>query len=522
MTLKNLKEKINVNRKAVAECSIAIAAILILGIALAKPTINHFPAFTHAWAQSDWYSLSIGFQNNGFDLLHPETLIYNKQFPGWWQTDNGTTITSADFPIHPYIAALLMRMFGTTAPWVFRCWTLTISLIGLFFLFLLSRRLTKNLTKSLLIVIVAATSPVYAYYFNGFLPSMPSLAFVFAGLWAYIVFLQDKKMIYWHLAISFLTLATLIRTSQAVPLVAICCYEAYRMLFIDKKLQINKIQITPVVVSILAIGSYILWNAHLRNLHGSLFLNNLVPAKSFDEVNDVINTMKGRKFCYFGKIQHLLIAETLLAAIAYMILNKMKISRKSLIWFAAIYSFGALLFFVAMLVQFHDHDYYFLDSLYVPLVLIFILAARRLPELNRWWKAIPAILLIVFGCTMFNEAKHCIRDRINDTEDRALQCNSNFEGSCEWLDSLGVSRDAKILTYGAFPQNSPFIKMERKGYSLMWFDNKLIDSIIHFNYDYVIIEDSFDKYELTRIDYATENLDFMASNGKLSIYKRKE
>lgn len=193
MLLQKLKENISTNRKTIIECTIAIAAILILGIALAKPTINHFPAFTHAWAQADWYSLSIGFQNNGFDFLHPETLIYNKQFPDWWKTDNGTTITSADFPIHPYTAALLMRLFGTSAPWVFRCWTLTISMIGLFFLFMLCRRLTKNLIKSLTVVCVAMTSPVYAYYFNGFLPSMPSLSFVFAGLWAYIVFLQDKK-----------------------------------------------------------------------------------------------------------------------------------------------------------------------------------------------------------------------------------------------------------------------------------------------------------------------------------------
>ncbi|MBR2195548.1 MAG: glycosyltransferase family 39 protein [Salinivirgaceae bacterium] len=521
MQLKNLKENISANRKTIIECAIAIAAILILGIALAKPTINHFPAFTHAWAQADWYSLSIGFQNNGFDFLHPETLIYNKQYPGYWMTDDGTTATSANFPIHNYIVAILMSLFGTTAPWVFRCWTLTISLIGLFFLFLLCRRLTKNLIKSLTVVCMAMTSPVYAYYFDGFLPSMPSLTFVFAGLWAYIVFLQDKNMRYWYLSISFLTFATLIRTSQAVPLVAVCCYEVYRMLFINKKLQFNKKQTISIIISILAIGGYILWNAHLRKLNGSLFLNSLMPAKSFDDVNSVIDIMKWRKYRYFAEIQHYLVSEAILAAIAYMILNKMKINRNSLIWFAAIYSFGALLFFTAMLVQFHDHDYYFLDSLYVPVILIFTLAVRQLPELNRWWKACSAVLLIVFGCTMFNAAKHDIRNTISDTEDRALQCNANFEGSCQWLDSLGVSRNAKILTLGAYPQNSPFIKMQRNGYAAMQIEDWLISKVMDFDFDYVIIENEIARAQHDKLCNALEQLELIDKNRVISLYKRK-
>ena len=43
--------------------------------------MNEYPSHIHAWAEQDHYALSIGFLNNGFDFFHPETLIYNKQFP---------------------------------------------------------------------------------------------------------------------------------------------------------------------------------------------------------------------------------------------------------------------------------------------------------------------------------------------------------------------------------------------------------------------------------------------------------
>lgn len=509
-------------RKIIIGYTIAIIAILVLGLSLAKPTINHFPAFTHAWAQADWYSLAIGFQNNGFDFLHPETLIYNKQYPGYWMADDGTTVTSVDFPIHVYIAALLMSLFGTTAPWVFRLWTLTVSLGGLWFLFLLCRRITGNLTKSLFVVCVAATSPVYAFYFNGFLPSMPSLALVFGGLWAYIVYLQDKKLKYWHLAIAFLTLATLIRTSQAVPLVAVCCFEIFRWIFVRKEFNFNKIQIIPVIISFIAIVGYIMWNAHLRNTCGSLFLNNLMPSKNWDEASSVIDAIKDRKFRYFTEIQHLLVGEVLLASVAYMILMHKKINRSSLIWFAAIYSFGALLFVVAMFNQFHDHDYYFLDSMYIPIILLVILAIKQLPELNKWWKIAPAVLLILFGCTMYNAAKHDIRNRISNNNDRALECNTNYEGSAQWLDSIGVSRDAKILTLGAYPQNSPFIKMKRKGYSAMNTNKWLTDKVMLFNFDYVIIEDNIAETDHEKINDVLEQLERIDGNGKISIYKRRD
>ena len=54
--------------------------IIALGIGIQFKYLNEFPAFIHAWAQDDRYALAIGFLDNGFDLFHPETMIYSNNF----------------------------------------------------------------------------------------------------------------------------------------------------------------------------------------------------------------------------------------------------------------------------------------------------------------------------------------------------------------------------------------------------------------------------------------------------------
>ena len=100
--------------------------------------MDEFPKFIHGWAQSDRYALAQGFINNGFNLFKPETLVYNHQFPTNWLRPSNSTITAVDFPIHEYMVAIIMTIVNSTAPLVFRLYTLLYSFVGLFFLYKLS------------------------------------------------------------------------------------------------------------------------------------------------------------------------------------------------------------------------------------------------------------------------------------------------------------------------------------------------------------------------------------------------
>ena len=506
---------------------IAAACIVIVGLLLAWQRLNEFPSYIHAWAQSDWYSLSIGFHNNGFDFFHPETLIYNKQFPDWWLVDTGSTITSVDFPIHAYIVALLMKIFGTTAPWVFRVWTLVCSLVGIWFLYLLARRLTKNTLKSLAVVVIALTSPLYAYYFNSFLPSTPAISLVIIGLWAYVRYIQESETRFWHLAVAMLGVATLVRTSQAVALVAVCGFELLRQtksndIIFSFKNYLKKVQklSLSVIVTLLVIIGYMLWNAHLRAQNGSLFLNYLMPVRNWQDVRDLAENINELwKFRYFSQLQHWVVLILVVAGIAFFIIRKKKLHRNSLFWFSTIYLFGTFLFFLAMFRQYNQHDYYFLDSFFTPILICVILALRQLPDPERRWSAAASLVLVVAGVFMLSTAKKGLTAMHYDP-DRAKVCAENYAGSDVWLDEMGIANDAKILSMFGYPQNSPFILMHRKGYTMMKDDDTLVDSVVNFNYDYMVIENNIldEKYEKMKDVFS--RFERIGSNGRLSIYKK--
>lgn len=509
--------------------------ILLLGFALSRPYLNQFPTHIHAWAQADWYSIAVGFTQNGYDLFHPQTLVCNKQFPCNWLCDNGDAVTSVDFPVHEYAVSLLMGLFGTTSPWVFRLWTLLCSLAGMWFLFLLSRRIAGRALPALLLVALAITSPVYAYYFNGFQPSAPAISFAAAGLWAYMVHWQERRRGFWHVAVALLALATLVRTSFAVPLMAVCGFEALRLLLEQKRLGAGRraflrgawAWLAPVALATAAIAGYMLWNAHLREAHGSLFLNRLMPPRNWDDVQQVRESMRRHwRYHYFSRPQQWLMLVVVAAALVRSLLLRRKPS--PLAGLLALYLLGEGLFFVAMMRQYVHHDYYFLDSLFLPVLLCVawalrgwpsaeeLLAKRRNPKVAAVFRGIAAMALVLLGGIFYNAAKLTLATRYGDDNDRAQQCMLHFEGSAEWLDQCGVPRSAKVLTPFAYPQNGPFILMQRQGYALMWPKDVDVEAAFRLPFDYVVIED-----DLFRTHYpdfpALRRLRRLAGNGRLSL-----
>ena len=136
----------------------------------------------------------------------------NHQFPDDFTKPHATSITSVDFPIHDYIPAVIMKISGIKSPFIFRLYILFFSFLGLFFLYKLAFLFNKNGPLSLLIVIFAATSPVYVYYQAGFIPTIPSISCVIIGLFLYFSNIQTGKTSIQIGSLVFLTVAALSRT----------------------------------------------------------------------------------------------------------------------------------------------------------------------------------------------------------------------------------------------------------------------------------------------------------------------
>ena len=470
--------------------------LVVIGLALfflQRNYMNEYPKHIHAWAEQDHYALALGFINNGFDLFHPETMIYNKQFPNWWKTASDNTITAADFPIHEYCVSLLMRLFGTTSPWVFRIWTLLWGFIGLLYLYRVAFSVTRRFSKSLFVSFIALCSPVFAYYSNGFLPCIPAFALGVIGLWHYLRFLKEGKLKQFNLGIAFLTLAMLLRTTFAIELIAILCFELLRIIRKESSL-FDKLP--AVLVSAAAFLAYFLWNQHLRELYGTIFLSNLVPPEDLQDAKELIaDTYHKWTFHYFQRSQYILFAVLIAWAAWHSFRNRRQTVEKqtekplSLWWLAGIYTFGCLLFSIAMMQQLPYHDYYFIDTFFLPVLIVVTLLLQTIRMRRLWVRAglIGAATVLCFN--WFQGAKTMQEER-RKTEDAALLSYVHFENADLLLDSLDISRDAKILCLYGYPQNGPFIQMGRKGYTVMEDDDELLEAAFTWDYDYIVIENS--------------------------------
>ena len=230
-----------------------ISILFIVAFVFHFKTINEFPQYKHCWAQCDRYALALGFIDNGEDLFHPQTFVYNNQFPDDFETIKNNTITSVDFPIHDYIVSFLMRLFHTTSPWIFKLYTLLYSLTGLFYLYRLTTLFTQSFTKQLLVVLFALSSPTLLYYQAGFLPTIPSLANGFISLYFFFNYLKTNNAKDFKWSILFITIATLARLPFAMVLVALCSFEFLQLLKY-KKIQLFKV--VSISLSLISIGCY--------------------------------------------------------------------------------------------------------------------------------------------------------------------------------------------------------------------------------------------------------------------------
>lgn len=493
--------------------------IIGFGFGFQYKYLNEFPSHIHAWAQSDRYALSLGFLENGFDFFKPQTFIYNHQFPHKWEVPSETTITAVDFPIHDYIPAVFMRLFGNTSPVFFRLYILLYSFLGLFFLFKLSYAVSKDYLKSIFVIAFAASSPIFVYYQGGFLPTIPSLSNAIIGIYFYYRFLKENNNKFFWLSILFLTISTLSRTTFAIPIVAILGVEFIRLLRKETKV-LSKL--LPVSISISAILFYMLYNGYLRENYGSNFLNYLLPPDSIEQAKEIIKSVyKNWFFQYLTKTHYFI----LVAVTIFLIIGKKSQFRKTKIYFGTLilaYLFGCLIFTFLMLKQFPAHDYYFLDTFFLPIILFLIFALSMFPTLEkRNYKIISLVVVSILSVVLLLQpVKSQEKRRKTGAWDKTEITINNYQNSSVFLDSLGVPRNSKILVIDAVAPNIPFILMQRKGYAIMIASRENIEEALNWDYDYIVFQNEYFISEIyTKFPDILSKMTKIGDNRKISVCK---
>lgn len=508
--------------KVILKNSLLLIIFTFVSILLHRDEINDFPKHIHAWAQSDYYAISLGFRDNGFDFFHPQNFVQNSQFPDYFQTPKDNGKTAADFPIHTFNVALLMQLFDSEEPWLFRSYTLFFSIVGMLFLFLLIKELNGSDIKALFGVSLLLLSPVYLYYRAGFLPSIPSLSLVIIAYFYYTKYLKSYNLKSFSLAITFFTIATLARTPFAIFLIATLCQE---VLTIIRKRKINYAILTSYIVSFSLIIGYFLYNSHLRNLYGSVFLSKPLPPSSWEETKYFVKTaLENWKWHYLTKWHYIFIPITIVLSIIQYLRFKTisKIHQRLLIQLIIAFT-GVLLYSVLMLEQFEAHDYYFIDTFFTPFILftVFVLTYITFKKFY--------INLIIFSALIFvtNEmVDHTLDAQIQRKEtgswDKTMSVIDSYSGGDKVLNQLDIPTTAKLLILDSEAPNIPFILLRRYGYSVHFLTKDNIKNKLNWNYDYIVMQDH-SAQEITNTIYPnlSSYIKRIGGNGAFSIYARE-
>lgn len=498
---------------------IALCVIGLVSFLVQVKTLNEFPQYIHSWAQCDRYALALGFVSNGEDFFHPQTYVMNNQFPGEFMVPRETTITSVDFPIHDYLVSFVMRIAQSEEPWCFRWYVLLYSIVGLYFLYKLTALFTPCLTRSLFVVLFALSSPVFLYYQAGFLPTIPSLANAMIGLYYFVCFLKTERRKFFYLCLLFVTLAALARLPFAILLVAIGCFEAFYVL---KNRRLEGYKILGFVLALSCIIGYYLYNGYLRKHYGSLFLNYIIPATSFSDFAEFTKTaLKTWSFQYFNILSYLIFVMVALVGGYNALRNRKNITlpEKQFLFLTAILFGGCGLYYILMCYQFMNHDYYFLDTFYLPVIGLFLFFVLKWPGLPvpgaRLWGALS--LLVFVPVFLFSREK--LQERIALFDTAGTSTADNYKGADRLLDSLKIPEDARLLIFGNDGSNNAFILLKRKGFVIIEPDSAKIATALQWPYDYIVADDEAMISKVYNHDpLIIAKIKRLGGNGKIGVY----
>jgi uncharacterized protein YlzI (FlbEa/FlbD family) len=501
---------------------IVILVFIAITIAILQwPYIFEFPGHIHGWAQADRLALANGFIRNGLDLFHPETQVFNHIYPHDFGVQASSTITAVDCPLHDFIAALLIKLSGCQSHMVFRFYVLFMSALGLVFLGKLSLLILKDEMKAIFVVVFAALSPVFVYYQGTLLPSVPSLSLSIIGLFYYFRFRHGNREGDFHIAIICLGIALMTRATFLIPFVALLAIEFLSCLK-NRDWPIRRIISSVLVLSVFFV--YRIHNQILTEEYGSMFLNHLMPPDSWEQIGVLLNYIWTHwRFTYFSSIHYWTVLILALVLIGYRLAkNTSERASQWLTYFVAIYFFGCCLFTGVMLKQFQDHDYYFLDTFYMPFVLGLIVLLSFAPTVStRNLRLLYGFVIIVFIGASFRMPQRSQQNRYKWREDDRLQKSINdYRDSDLLLNELGISQDAIMLVMDAMSPNTALTLMNRKGLVVMNSEQKVIENALRWNFDYVVFQnENLDGQNYKFYPELMNKLSPVGSNGSISVYR---
>ena len=421
------------------------------------------PQSTHSWRQADSAIQALCYYESGMSFFKP--CVYN--------LNNETGLAAAEFPIIYYTAAGLYHILGPQE-WILRVLNFLIFSIGLYCFSLLILALIDNFLLSLVIPIFIFGAPVIVYYGFNFIPNVPALGFSLMSIYFYYRFINTQKHLFFGLSSLTIILAGLLKITLLVSFFALFgIYLVSRIPSIKRKLLSgffpkNRIFLPSCFAVLLVVLGWTIWAQTYNEVnHSGLFLTNIKPIWEVvqKDLNHTWFVLVNKTANYFFSYETSLF---LLFSILVILFNYQKI-RWELHLFFWLVIMGSLAYLALFFEQLRVHNYYFVDIMIVPLLIISLLAGViQSLDLEKKLRYFFYILLILLTNANLNASYYYNHNAYQFFHKDLKKFNTSFfkkDQLQHFLLENGVKKEDKIISYPDRSPNTTLYYLNRKGWT---------------------------------------------------------
>lgn len=483
---------------------VTVLFVLFVLYAAVLTGLPHFyPYYIHSWTQSDRLALAYGYLDNGMNLFLPQTQnLY---------TTNG--ITAADLPLAEYVYAAIMKLLHTRSPLVVRLVTFAAGLVASYYYFRMVFYITQSRIKAGLLTLGIFTCPVIYYFQMGMNPSVIAFNLLIVAFY-FLVQPPTRKTIV--VSVLLLTLASCVRATFMVHLLAVYCWLAWQY---GKRTHRLTYTVWVMLFTSIILLSIFQWYKYAMIVqYGSLFLSGFRPAASLAEFFNYIYTAVLRWWNQYHSL-------FLYAALIYGFIKLRKSAgmaslQKPLPQLVLFLFLSGGFCFLLMSRQFHDHEYYYLDSFMPALCMGLPLLVSNLDIRSKPVYQGALWVLLLSTAYSFWMVKQKQTPYKGNREHLAF---THFKDGEKLLNNLNIPANARILVLGAYTTNLPLILLNRKGYTVVDTTRNDIREALSLPYNYICIQNLLFMPDVVNVyDSLLYRTERVGGNGHLSILRKPD
>ena len=415
------------------------------------------PIGLHYVRQTDSLAFVDFYQNNGFNFFEP----------GGWFLGDSDGKTAGEFPVLYYLTAILDDFFGFKHV-VLRAITFSISIIGFYHLFKLSKLLLKDVFYAIGLTLLLLSSTVILYYSVNFLPDASALGLTLS---AYYFGLKNhlkgekidlkKAMILFSFA-GLLKVTFLIHTIALVSALFLNDWKSIKSFKLALKNNARRfLGLTLVVLIVSSWYIYAQWYNEVNN--SNVFLTRILPIWELNsaKIGRIWLAVRHDWFSayYYQTTFHVLLVLILLG----LFIRIRQLSFFSILLF--VLGIGTLAYILLFFNQFLDHDYYMLNV--APFLFLWTLFSiqKLMVKFNPYSNHfIPKILVFLFVGLSFHYASFKLKERYTSVSEVHEKNVSSLVGIDAYLDKMKIPKNAKFALIGEENYNGAFYWMNRSGW----------------------------------------------------------